>query len=162
MMNPYASHLADRDPLDVIAATSAHLQRLSEAVGSERLEQPLGPGKWNSRQIFCHLADAEVAFAFRLRQTLAEDNHVIQPFDQQKWASTFMGYQARQALAVFSAVRHWNLELIHAVLPGALSKPLTHPERGEMTFRTLIETMAGHDLNHLGPLESFLQKLYVS
>jgi hypothetical protein len=30
---------------------------------------------------------------------------------------------------------------------------MTHPERGEMTFRTVVETMGGHDLNHLGQLE---------
>jgi DinB superfamily len=154
-MNPYASHLGNREPLDVIAATSGELQRLSEALGSERLEQPIGPGKWSPRQIFCHLADTEVAFAFRLRQALAEDNHLIQPFDQDKWASTYMGYDARAALGVFSSVRQWNVELIRAVIPGALSKPVTHPERGEMTFRTLIETMAGHDLNHLRPLKAF-------
>jgi uncharacterized damage-inducible protein DinB len=154
-MNPYASHLGDRDPLDVIAETSGQLQRFSERLGSERLEQPLGRGKWSPRQIFCHLADAEVAFAFRLRQALAEDHHVIQPFDQDKWASTYMGYEAAAALGVFSSVRKWNIELIRAVIPDALSKPVTHPERGEMTFRALIETMAGHDLNHLRPLQAF-------
>jgi hypothetical protein len=154
-MNPYAPHLENRDPLDVIAATAGELQRLAEALGSERLERPMRTGKWSPRQIFCHLADTEVAFAFRLRQALAEDHHVIQPFDQDKWASTYMGYEARQALAVFSSVRQWNLTLIRAVTPQALSKPVTHPERGEMTFRVLIETMAGHDLNHLRPLEAF-------
>jgi DinB superfamily len=154
-MNPYASHLGARDPLDVIATTGGELRRLSKALGSERLEQPLGPGKWSPRQIFCHLADAEVAFAFRLRQALAEEHHVIQPFDQDKWASAYMGYEAGAALSVFSSVRQWNLELIRAVIPKALSKPVTHPERGEMTFQVLIETMAGHDLNHLRPLEAF-------
>lgn len=156
-MNPYAKHLGSRDPLDVIAATTGQLQRISDALGSERIEEPLGAGKWSSRQIFCHLADTEVAFAFRLRQALAEDHHVIQPLDQDKWASTYMGYDARTALAVFASLREWNLALIRAVTPGALSKPVTHPERGEMTFRTLIETMAGHDLNHLQPLEAFAE-----
>lgn len=106
-MNPYAPHLGNRDPLDVIAATSGHLHRVAEALGPERLEEPMGKGKWSPRQIFCHLADAEVAFAFRLRQALAEDHHVIQPFDQDKWASTYMGYDAREAIAVFSSVRQW-------------------------------------------------------
>jgi hypothetical protein len=27
------------------------------------------------------------------------------------------------------------------------------PERGTMTFLTIVETMAGHDLNHLGQLQ---------
>jgi hypothetical protein len=28
------------------------------------------------------------------------------------------------------------------------------PERGDMTFRTVIETMGGHNLNHLNQLET--------
>ncbi len=152
-MNPYASNLGTRDPIKVIAETAGQLERFAERLGAEGIEEPLAPGKWSPRQVFCHLADAEVAFAFRLRQALAEDHHVIQPFDQDKWASTYIGYEARAALAVFSALREWNLALIRAVTPRALLKRVSHPERGEMTFQTLIETMAGHDLNHLGPLE---------
>ena len=63
-----------------------------------------------------------------------------------------------QALATFSAVRRWNLMLIAAALPAAANRPVTHPERGLMTFQTLVDTMAGHDLNHLAQL----QKLAVS
>ena len=37
--------------------------------------------------------------------------------------------------------------------PEDLAKKLTHPERGEMTVQTVVETMAGHDLNHLEQLE---------
>jgi hypothetical protein len=29
-------------------------------------------------------------------------------------------------------------------------------ERGEMTFRVLVETMAGHDLNHLRQLDAIV------
>ena len=35
-----------------------------------------------------------------------------------------------------------------------VEKKLTHPERGDMTFRTVIETTGGHDLNHLKPSET--------
>ena len=43
--------------------------------------------------------------------------------------------------------------LIAKMLPGSASKPVTHPERGTMTFQTIVETMAGHDLNHLAQLK---------
>ena len=157
-MNPYESSLGDRDPFEVVANTPRQLEGIFESLGSQRIEQPLAPGKWSPRQIFSHLADAEVAFAFRLRQALAEDHHVIQPFDQDKWASTYMGYDARTALETFSALRGWNLALIRAVPKEAFSKPVTHPERGRMTFRTLVETMAGHDLHHVRQLESVASK----
>ena len=153
-MNPYAPHLGERNPLEVIAQTSDRLESLIETIGSERAQQSPAPGKWCAREILCHLADCETVFAFRLRQALAEDHHVIQPFDQEKWAAQYRAFDVAGALAVFSAVRNWNLALIRSVIPGALFKPLNHPERGEMTFQVLIETMAGHDLNHIRQIES--------
>ena len=57
------------------------------------------------------------------------------------------------AWEAFSSPRRWNIALLETVSTGDLSKRLTHPERGEMTFQVVIETMAGHDLNHLGQIE---------
>jgi hypothetical protein len=53
---------------------------------------------------------------------------------------------------MFSAVREWNLTLIRSLSPADFSKPVTHPERGTMTLQTVIETMGGHDINHLNQL----------
>jgi hypothetical protein len=158
-MNPYASFLGDRDALEVITGTPMRLESLANLLGPERIEFSPAPGKWSAREIICHLADCEVVFAFRLRQTLAEDHHVIQPFDQDKWARTYSGYDARAALAVFSSVRNWNLEFVRQAGQAALSKPNTHPERGAGTFGEIIETMAGHDLNHVKQLEAITKKL---
>ena len=159
MTNPYAPHLGNRDPLQVIAATASQLEQLFDALGAKGVNQPPAAGKWSAREIVCHLADCELVFAVRLRQTLAEDRHTVQPFDQEKWAATYAAYDASMALAVFAATRHWNLALIRTVPPTALSKPVFHPERGEMTFKTLIETMAGHDINHLRQIEKIATSL---
>jgi hypothetical protein len=156
--NPYAAHLENRNPFEVIAATPGKLQQLSAKLGAEGMNRSLAPGKWTAREILCHLADCEVAFAFRIRQTLAEDNHVVQPFDQDKWARTYAAYQVPQALEAFWALRQWNADLVRSVTPQALTKPLSHPERGQLTFKTLIETMAGHDLNHLAQLETIASR----
>ena len=39
-----------------------------------------------------------------------------------------------------------------------MAKKCSHPERGEMTFRTIVETMAGHDLNHLLQVEAIVDR----
>ena len=88
-----------------------------------------------------------------MRQTVAEASHVIQPFDQEAWQMPYRSLSAHDAVAAFSAARRWNLLFIDAVLPGALPKPVMHPERGQMTFGTIIETMGGHDLNHLAQVQ---------
>jgi hypothetical protein len=153
-MNPYASHMGDKSPLDVISDTPRRLAQLMDTIGGERLETPPAPGKWSARDILCHLTDCEMVFGFRLRQTLAEDHHVIQPFDQDLWAKSYPGCDARSAAATFSAVRGWNIALIRSASAADLSKPVTHPERGTMTFQTIVETMAGHDRNHIKQIEA--------
>jgi uncharacterized damage-inducible protein DinB len=155
-MNPYAAHLGDRNAVEVIENTSRRLYEASASLGAAGIEWRPAPNKWNAREILCHLADCEIVFAFRLRQTLAEDHHRIQPFDQEKWAGTYGGRDIRIALDVFSSVREWNVALVRSASPAQLTKKVTHPERGEETFQTIVETMAGHDLNHLGQLEKIM------
>jgi hypothetical protein len=152
-LNPYARFLGDQQPVQVLAATAARLESLASAIGPGRITAAPAPGKWSARDILSHLADCEIAFGFRLRQTLAEDSHTVQPFDQEKWAAPYSGLSAGDALATFAAVRRWNLALIQASLPTHAAKAVTHPERGAMTFSTFVETMAGHDLNHIAQLE---------
>jgi len=74
-------------------------------------------------------------------------------FNQEDWAAPYSNQDAAAALAAFSAMRAWNLSLVNAVPQAARERRLTHPERGEMTFQTVLETMGGHDLNHLAQLE---------
>src|SRR5580704_11671024 len=138
MMNPYAAQLGSRDPLATIAETAGRLRGLMEKIGAERIGQPIAPGKWSPREIACHLADCELAFSFRLRQALAEDGPVLQPFDQDRWADNYAAYDAAAALAVFSAVRAWNVALLGALPKEAFARKVSHPERGEMTFQTIV------------------------
>jgi uncharacterized damage-inducible protein DinB len=152
-VNPYASFLGNRDARQVIASTPLRLQEIFDSLGEKRADQTPAAGKWSVREILCHLADCEIVFAYRLRQTLAEPHHTIQPFDQDTWASHYSAYAAQDALDVFAATRRFNVKLIDSLPPEAFSKPVTHPERGTMTFGTIVETMGGHDLNHLGQIE---------
>ena len=152
-LNPYAKFLDGRPLETILGSTSHEVANKLQMIGPDRTIEEPAPGKWSPAEIVCHLADCEVAFAFRLRQTLAEDHHVLQPFDQDKWAATYNGIGAREALAAFTALRNWNLVLIRKTLATSASKPVTHPERGTMTFQTIVETMAGHDLNHLTQLK---------
>jgi uncharacterized damage-inducible protein DinB len=152
-LNPYAKFLGERDPLEVIRGTGTAIQQLMGRMPTEQLRMRAPGPKWNAREIVCHLADCELAFCFRLKQTLAEDGPTLQPFDQEKWARRYGKLDVEPALRMFEACRQWNLLLIDAATAEERQRPAMHPERGLMTFWTIVETIAGHDLNHLGQLE---------
>ncbi len=155
-MNPYAEFLGSRDPLATIAETPSCLHSLLGHLTSAELGRA-PEGKWSIREVLAHLADTEIVFAFRLRQAVTEKDHVIQPFDQDAWATSYAQVDATAAMAVFASVRRWNIAFIKSLPAEAFKKSLTHPERGPMTIQTVVETMGGHDLNHIAQLEKLLQ-----
>ncbi len=153
ILNPYGKFLGDRDPVEVMTATPGRLREYSSLTAGPKATHSYAPGKWTAAQILAHLADCEVAFAFRLKQAAADDHHIIQPFDQDAWARVSGQPDAAQALATFSAVRAWNLAFLQQLPAGTMDKVVSHPERGPMTFGSIVALIGGHDLNHLGQLD---------
>jgi hypothetical protein len=156
MANPYAAQLGTQDARAVLASTPGLLQQATAALTPEQIAAPIAPGKWSPCEIVAHLADCEIAFSFRLRQILAApaaEPAWLQPFDQDAWAKHYSAYDLPGALELFRANRLWNLKLVGTLSQADLDRAAHHPERGDLTFQTVLETMAGHDLNHLGQLQ---------
>jgi hypothetical protein len=122
-LNPYARYLRQEDPLSVISSTLQRLEQLISSKSDEKLQAKPSPKKWSVRDILCHLADTEIVFAYRLRQTVAEPHHIIQPYDQDASAAAYPHRSSREALHTLSAIRHWNVLFIRSVVPDALTKP---------------------------------------
>jgi hypothetical protein len=152
-LNPYAEFLAGQNPIGIIESTPAQLTELAARLAEDQLAIRTPQGKWNAREIAAHLADCELVFGFRLRQTLAEDHPTLQPFDQDRWAQRYASYDMASALSLFAGARNWNVSLIQATSEVDRMREVTHPERGTMTFWTIVETMAGHDINHLRQID---------
>ena len=164
--NPYAKFFNDTATTEIYTATPTRLHEILTAFTPEEIEHSPAPGKWSLRELTAHLADCELAFAFRLRQALpaigegigAPALPPIQPFDQDVWATRYAAYDFPTSLALFESLRAWNLRLLTTVRPEDRTQSVTHPERGALTFWTLVETIAGHDNHHIRLLEGLLKR----
>ena len=145
--------LGERNPLESLEQSAARIASVVGRLGESGLSRAYGPGKWTGRQVLAHLADAEMAIGFRMRQVLSEDHHRIQGFDEGAWARRYDDVDVATALASFQAVRRWNLALLRSLTKDDLARVGVHPERGEETLETIVRLLAGHDLNPLGQLE---------
>jgi uncharacterized damage-inducible protein DinB len=152
-LNPYAKYLDGQEPIPVLTTTVDLLRGLTAPLSPAQIDRQPAPGKWSIREIVAHMADSEIVFSFRLRQTLSEVHSIIQPFDQERWADRYAAYNFEFAMETFQATRNWNLRLLTTISEEDRHHPTTHPERGTMTFWTIVETMAGHDINHLRQIE---------
>lgn len=72
------SLLGERNPLESLESAAKRVETVVRRLGEAGLSRSYGPGKWTGKQVLAHLADAEMATGFRIRQVLAQDNHTIQ------------------------------------------------------------------------------------
>jgi hypothetical protein len=121
------------------------------------------PGKWSTRQIVAHLADAELVAAHRFRQMLAEDNPTLVAFDQDKWTANldYGKRKPKQSLETFRRVRAENYDLLKDMPPAAFERTGNHTERGKISVLNLLEGMAEHAESHARQLQ-LLREAYKS
>ena len=110
-------------------------------------------GQTSSGMILAHLADVELAFAFRFRLILGDDQPVLQPFDQDQWARRYFKSDAALAVGAYRSVRSWNLALLTTLDLDDWLRQGYHPEHGLMSIDEMVRRLADHDLNHLAQLQ---------
>jgi hypothetical protein len=152
------SNVGEADPWPVLTATPSRLRQLVARRRDDELTRRPAPGRWSVREILAHLADCEVVAGWRLRSILATSGTTLQPFDQNRWASTFKYDETpvEASLDLFEASRQGNLRLLRAVDPQTHANFGLHEERGRESVTHLIRLYAGHDLNHLRQVETLL------
>lgn len=147
--------LGNRDPLDVLRATPAALERTVNRLTPDQIRTPEAPGKWAIRDVLQHLADSELVWAYRVRVVLAQDRPPLSGYDQDLWSQR-LGYDQsdpREAIDEFQILRRANLRLLERASPADLKRVGVHAERGDESLEHMIRLYAGHDILHLRQIE---------
>jgi hypothetical protein len=148
-----------KDPLRLQQAAPGKLALLlKDKTGKQLMRRP-APDKWSVAEIVAHLADAELAISWRIRQILSKNAVPIQAYDQDVWAKTFdyAHRDPRQSLASFRALREANIALLKSVPRKLWNNYGVHEERGNESVSHLVRMVAGHDLNHLQQVQRILK-----
>ena len=148
-----------QDPLRVQQTTPRKLASLLRGKTRKQLAQRPAPGKWSVAEIVAHLADAEIAISWRLRQTLSSNGVALQAYDQDAWAGTF-DYARRDpkhSLETYRALRNANLTLLKTIPKPLWDNYGVHQERGNESVAHVVRMTAGHDINHLRQVENILK-----
>lgn len=122
---------------------------MTGAAGAELDFKPT-PEKWSLRQIAAHLADAEIVAADRFRRIIAEDNPTLIGYDQNAWAAN-LNYGKRktsESVDLFRRLRADCYELLKDLAPETFARRGNHSERGTMTLRDQLQSMAEHAESH--------------
>jgi hypothetical protein len=139
---------AGKSPKQIAAAVSG--------LPDKTLHYKPSPDKWCIHEILAHLADAEIIYAYRVRQMLADKKPVIAPIDQDDWARNlgYMETPPAELVALYGLNRHANVQLLRRLKLADLEKSAFHPELNRnVTVAEMVERIAGHGPNHQEQIE---------
>jgi hypothetical protein len=145
----------------VLAATPKRLARLLAKRSASELSRRPAAEKWSVDEIVAHLADAELAFGWRIRSIAATPGVALQWWDEDLWSERLMYARvpARETLVTFEAARGANLSLLRR-LPAEIYASAfgVHSKRGRQTLDDFVVMEAAHDLNHLRQVRALLRR----
>lgn len=152
--------LGERDPIEVLSSTHAHIVQATAGLSPETVSMPPRLGEWSAYELIGHLLDAEMAYAFRWRLMLTEDQPPYPAYNEKSWAR-LPKPPFPSVLEAFGVLRQINLFLLQS-LPASWQRVGIHAEQGPETVELNMRKLAGHDLAHLNQLERTLATVAAS
>jgi DinB family protein len=149
-----------RNPLELQAQAPVLLAELISGVSPQQLTTRPQPDKWSVGEILAHLAEDEIATAWRYRQMVEHSGIELAGFDQDLWArlGNYRDRTPSESLTLFQLLRQSNLAFLQQLAPEQFDCFGIHAERGRITVRDLAAHMAGHDGNHIEQIRRILQR----
>ena len=154
---PYAQHVGDRDPVDVLRTSFEDYCVVGSRLTPALWATPWSPGKWTAHQIMVHVTQWEMILGVRLRCGVAVPDYVVQPIEQDQLMKEADAVDGPMAHATFAAVRRMNLALAESLSAEQRKIRFRHPERGPIDVEDLLVTLAGHGVHHLKQLTGLVE-----
>lgn len=140
-----------RTKIAQIRALPATLERAVKGLNDTQLDTPYRDGGWTVRQVVHHLADAHMNAFIRMKLILTEEKPTLKPYQQNAWAT--LPDTTNMPIGVSMEILRglhdrWSM-LLEKVPDHAWARSALHPERGELTLESQLNTYAGHGEKHV-------------
>src|SRR5690349_14045187 len=123
----------DRSIIDQYEKGVDELRRAIAGMSEADLRATPIPGKWSTHQVVIHLADAEAAFADRIKRILAMDNPQLLSWDENKYVQRlhYEAQSAQDAVELIALTRRQTARIMRTATDSDLDQRAgVHSERG--------------------------------
>ncbi len=136
------------------------LEALVSELTFDELNWKYRPDGWTIKQVVHHCADSHMNSLIRFKLALTEDNPVIRPYYEDKWA-TLLDSNTEDILSslyILKGVHHKLSTLFKAFTENELNRTFVHPEHNE-TFSIAfnIGNYAWHSNHHLAHVKQAIK-----
>lgn len=143
-----------------IAAAPAALRAAAAGLSPEQLDTPYRPGGWSVRQVVHHVPDSHLNAYTRFKLALTEDEPIIKPYDEARWADLpDTAAPPEASLALLEALHQRWVALLMAMSPEQFGRRFLHPEhRRIFTLDATLGLYAWHGRHHAAHITALRQR----
>jgi hypothetical protein len=142
---------------------AAFREAVADVADTELDERPID-GEWTVREIAHHLADSELNSAIRLRRLIAEDQPVLQGYDETEFVRRLHVTERPIASSIDAAeaARASTLTILEAMTEDEWSRSGTHTDQGTYAVEEWLRDYADHPWDHAAQARRVLAALRTS
>ncbi|MGA3028733.1 MAG: YfiT family bacillithiol transferase [Bryobacteraceae bacterium] len=150
-----------REYLAHLEQAPALLRLATAGLWASQLDTPYRPAGWTVRQVVHHLADSHLNWFVRTRLALTEDDPVVTPWDENRWAGLEDARSGpiEPSLLLLEGLHQRWAALFRSLSPAELGRTLRHPERGTFTLEATLPMHAWHGRHHTAQIAALRKRM---
>lgn len=148
--------------ISAIAATPGSLRAAVAGLTPQQLDTPYREHGWTVRQVVHHLPDSHLNAYTRIKLALTEEEPVIKPYDQERWAELpdVRATPVETSLTLLDCLhRRWVL-LLRELQPRDFARRFRHPEHGRaIALDEVVAMYAWHGRHHVAQITALRNRM---
>jgi hypothetical protein len=161
---PTAVSAADRKGfIDVITELPARMRAAVAGLDEAQLDTPYRPDGWTVRQVVHHVPDSHMNAYVRFRLALTEDNPVIRPYHEARWAELpdAHGGPVAMSLNLLDALHARWVLLLGLMRDTDFVRTYRHPEQPgrSIPLSEVLAMYAWHSRHHLAHITRLRERM---
>ena len=147
--------LPARDLIKAYGVDAAKLREAVKGLSDADLKARPVAGKWSSLEVLVHLADAELAFADRIKRILAMEKPQLLAWPENDYIAKlhYHGQTAEDTLRFIESLRANLKRVLDKTTDAELNRTGLHNERGEQSVVDVLSYAVWHLNHHLKFIE---------
>jgi hypothetical protein len=146
--------------LDTLEAAPARLRASVAGLSDEQLDTPYRPDGWTARQVVHHVADSHMNSFIRFRLALTEDEPIVKPYNEAKWALLKDAeLPVEVSLKLVDGVHHRMVVMLRSLTPADFNRKFHHPQLGPMDLNANLALYAWHSRHHVAHITGLRDRM---
>jgi hypothetical protein len=145
------THEIQHEWITSIAILPRQMQELVRGMADQELDTRYREAGWTVRQVVHHVADSHMNAYCRFKLALTENEPVIKPYNEARWAELNDAAHAPVvvSLELLTALHCRWVALLKSLKTSDFQRTFIHPERGKQSLNETTGLYAWHGRHHL-------------